>query len=64
MNKLAQLRKAAGLTQAQLAEASGLSVRMIQNYEQGFRDVNGIGIKRAKAIADALGCTIEDLIES
>jgi transcriptional regulator with XRE-family HTH domain len=57
-------RKAAGLSQDGLARASGIPAATIREYEQGRRDINGIGIKRAKALADALGCKIEDLIEN
>jgi transcriptional regulator with XRE-family HTH domain len=34
---LRRFREAAGLSQAQLAERAGLSVRSIQNWEQGQR---------------------------
>jgi transcriptional regulator with XRE-family HTH domain len=61
--KLQELRKAAGLSQGELAKVSGISARVLQGYEQGQRDINGIGIKRAAALAEALGCRIEDLIE-
>jgi transcriptional regulator with XRE-family HTH domain len=60
---LQERRKAAGLSQSQLAAASGLPVGAIQQYERGYRDVGGMGIRRAKALADALGCRIEDLID-
>jgi transcriptional regulator with XRE-family HTH domain len=36
--KLRQLRESAGLTQAALADASGLPVGSIRNYEQGQRE--------------------------
>lgn len=63
MSKLQNLRKSAGLSQGGLAKASGISVRTIQDYEQGKLDVNGIGIKRARDLARALGVAIEELIE-
>jgi transcriptional regulator with XRE-family HTH domain len=61
--KLQELRKKSGLSQSKLAGASGISIRTIQQYERGYRDVGGMGIRRAKALADALSCRIEDLIE-
>jgi transcriptional regulator with XRE-family HTH domain len=63
MSKLQDLRKTAGLSQSELGEKSGVSARTVQNYEQGVNDINGISITRAKALADALGVRIEDLIE-
>jgi transcriptional regulator with XRE-family HTH domain len=36
--RLQELREKAGLTQGQLAEASGLALGSIRNYEQGHRD--------------------------
>ncbi len=46
-----QIRKSRGLTQKQLAEALGCSIRSIQNWEQGERPCRGIAaatIKRMK----------------
>lgn len=63
MNKLKQRREAAGMTQADLAKATGISVRVIQNYEQGTRPLNGARVITVKHIADAIGCSIEDLID-
>jgi transcriptional regulator with XRE-family HTH domain len=37
-DKLRELREKAGLTQAALATASGLSLGVIRNYEQGVRE--------------------------
>ena len=62
MNKLSERRKAAGMTQPELAEAAGVSVRVLQDYEQGRRPLNGIhGITLYK-LAKAVGCEIEDLL--
>lgn len=37
--KLTQIRKAEGLTQAKLAEETGISLSAIKNYETGQKDV-------------------------
>ncbi len=37
-NRLRELRKRAGLTQAQLAQSSGVPIGSIRNYEQGQRE--------------------------
>ncbi|HKM03507.1 MAG TPA: helix-turn-helix transcriptional regulator, partial [Lachnospiraceae bacterium] len=37
---LAEIRKQRGLSQGQLSLLSGESIRMIQYYEQGKKDIN------------------------
>ena len=63
MNKLQERRKAAELTQAKLAEASGVNIRMIQAYEIGRKDINQAAAQTVKKLADVLGCLVEDLID-
>lgn len=63
MNRLKQIREGTGITQSELAKTSGISVRVLQNYEQGARPINGARAITVKRIADALGCRMEDLIE-
>ena len=53
--RLRELRQAAGLTQKQLAEKSGLHQRSISHYEQGLVDPS---LPAAQAIAAALGVTV------
>ena len=55
---LIRLRKANSLSQRELAKKAGLSQRMIFYYEN---DPNTIPIKKLKALADSLNCTIADL---
>ena len=62
MNKLKREREAAGMSQADLAALTGISVRVIQNYEQGVRPLSGARAITVYRIAKALGCSIEDLI--
>lgn len=61
--KIQEIRKARGLSQRQLAEASGVNVRVLQHYEQGFKDINKAAAGTVKALADALGVRMEDLLE-
>ena len=63
MTKLSETRKAAGLSQARLAEASGVNVRMIQYYEQEAKDINAAEARTVYKLAQALGCTMEELLE-
>ena len=60
---LARYRKVRGFSQSQLANASGLSLRSIQLYEQRQNDINNAQYNRLQALAKTLGCKIEDLLE-
>ncbi len=60
---LKAVREARGLTQRDLAEASGVSLRAIQQYEQRRKDINVARGVSLYALARALGCRIEDLFE-
>jgi len=55
-SRLQQLRLAAGLTQAQLAQKSGLTQGAISRWEKGGREP---GWSEAIALAAALGVTCE-----
>ena len=55
-------RKAAGLTQKQLAAQSGVKLRAIQLYEQNQLDLRRASVSSALALANTLDCTIEDLV--
>jgi transcriptional regulator with XRE-family HTH domain len=54
--KLRQLRDAAGLTQEQLAERSGINLWTVRGYEQGRREPSWKGIL---SLARALGVAAE-----
>ena len=55
-------RRAAGLTQKQLAAQSGVKLRAIQLYKQNQLDLRRASVSPALALANTLDCTIEDLI--
>ena len=63
MSNLKELRQAAGLSQAQLAEKSGVNIRMIQYYEQGKNDIRKAALDKGLAIAETLGCDPKDLLK-
>ena len=63
MTKLKERRQASGLSQGGLAKASGVDVRIIQAYEQGYRDINKAEAFTIYKLAKALGCHIEDILE-
>lgn len=62
-SKLHVIRKARGFTQQQLSEASGVTLRMIQLYEQRQNDISKAQVGVVLNLAKALGCEVEDLIE-
>lgn len=64
MSNLKRIREEKNLTQSKLAEISGASLRTLQDYEQGHKDINGVkGITLYK-LAQALDCKIEDLLNT
>ena len=62
-NRLAALRKAAGLTQKELAARAGMPVVTLQKLENGVNSVLRARTETTAALAKALGITIEELIE-
>lgn len=62
-SKLSEIRKARGFTQQQLSKASGVTLRMIQLYEQRQNDISKAQVTVVISLAKALGCEVEDLID-
>ena len=62
MNQLARLRSYAGLTQKALAERSGVSVRMIEQYEQGRKELSKASASTIYDLSKVLHCRMEDLM--
>lgn len=62
-SRLQDIRKARGFTQQQLSDASGVSLRMIQLYEQKQNDISKAQVNIVISLAKALGCDVEDLID-
>lgn len=60
--KLQEVRQMTGLSQSQLAERSGISVRTLQHYETGDRDLRKAAVETVLALAEALGCDINKII--
>lgn len=61
--KLQAIRKAIGLSQKELSKKSGVTLRMIQQYEQRAKDINKTSAESLFALARALGCRAEELLE-
>ncbi|MDD6528022.1 MAG: helix-turn-helix transcriptional regulator [Oscillospiraceae bacterium] len=62
-SKLHEIRKARGFTQQELSDASGVTLRMIQLYEQKQNDISKAQAGVVISLAKALGCEAEDLLE-
>lgn len=62
MTPLKAYRESKEISQSQLAELSGVNVRMIQHYEQGSKDLSKASAITVYQLATALGVTVEDLI--
>lgn len=62
-NNLKRLRSEAGISQSKLSELSGVNLQMIQKYEQGVKDINKAQGETLYKLAQALDCTIEDLLK-
>ena len=61
--RLRSMRRARGLTQRELAETSGVSLRMVQLYEQRQNDIMRAEFATVQRLARALGCAVEELTE-
>lgn len=59
---LACIRKNRGMTQQELADRSGVTLRMIQLYEQRQNDISKASVSVVLALARVLGCEVEDLL--
>lgn len=60
--RLKKRRKEIGMSQAALAERSGVTCRTVQNYELGTHTPHNVGI--VSALAKALGTSAEALLGS
>ena len=62
MNNLKKIREDKNITQAKLSELSGVNLRTLQYYEQGYKDINKAQVITLYRIARVLCCNIEDLL--
>lgn len=61
-NALKFMRESKGMTQAELSEKAGVNLRMVQNYEQGFKDINKATVLTVLRLAEALECDVYDIL--
>lgn len=62
--RLKERRLSIGLTQRELAEASGVPLRTLQQYEQRQKDINGARAEYVVSLAGVLCCEPRDLLEN
>jgi len=61
--RLQKMRKSQGFSQSQLADLSGVSLRMIQLYEQRQNDINKASAQTITSLARALNCNFYEIME-
>ena len=61
-SSLRRYRKGAGLTQQELAERAGVSLRMVRAYEQGSQDIAKAEVASIQRLSQALHCQVSDLV--
>ncbi len=62
MNKVKKLRKEKEWTQTELANKAKIPLRAVQRVETGEVEILDCRLKTIKAIADAFGVKIEELL--
>ena len=60
--RLQEYRRRLGLSQRQLAEAAGVNLRTLQQYEIGDKDIRKAGAEKVISIARVLQCDPADLV--
>lgn len=61
-SRLKFMREDAGMTQTELAEKSGISLRQIQAFEMGYRDINKANVLTVLSLSEALECDIYEIL--
>ena len=62
-SNLSRLRVAAGISQKELAERSGVNIRVIQGYEQGKRNINKAQFSTIVNLSKVLDCNPLELMD-
>lgn len=55
-------RELSGMSQKELADQTGISIRTIQEYERGSRDLNGAKFLTLLKFCNVLGCSLDALL--
>ena len=60
---LKEIRETRGMSQKDLADKSGINKRMIQAYEQGYRDINGAKLTTLVTFCIVLECRLSEIVD-
>lgn len=63
VTRIQRQRKRCGYSQRELAERAGVNIRTLQQYELGTKSINKASVQTISALANVLGCRVEDLLE-
>ena len=63
MTNLKRIRTEYGLSRVELAEKTGVKLTAIRDYEQNHKPINSAAAISVYRLAQALNCTVEDLLE-
>ena len=59
---LKEIRESRGMSQKDLADKSGINKRMIQAYEQDYRNINGAKLTTLVTLCVALECHLSEIV--
>ena len=60
---LKEIRESRGMSQQDLAAKTGINKRMIQAYEQGYRDINGAKLSTLVTFCIVLECRLSEIVD-
>ena len=60
---LEKTRREVGISRKKLSEISGVSFRSLECYEQRKNDINIANVKTVRALAQALGVPMENILD-
>lgn len=63
MTNLKETRKLKGMSQKELSDSSGVNIRLIQDYEQGHKNINNAKAITVYKLSEALDCNVWELLE-
>lgn len=63
-SRLKFMRELKKMSQSELASKSGVSLRLIQAYEQGYRDINEAQVVKVLSLAETLDCDVYEIINN
>lgn len=61
-NNIKKLREQKNISRKQLSELSGVAYTKIGDYESNYTKTENVTVGNLCRIADALGCTLDELI--